>query len=91
MLIKSLFTVPSGPPTNVQAISLTSSSIEIRWDLPPPLERNGEIIAFDVELSKVADSGSRNIYNVSGIDFSLHLEGTSRVQKIMQTILAILL
>lgn len=69
------FVVPSGPPTSIQAIPLTSSSIKITWDPPRPSERNGQIIGYDIKVTKSGDSNDRDVYNVSGTDFSFCIEG----------------
>ena len=69
------FAVPSGPPTNIQAIPLTSFSIKITWDPPHPSERNGQIIGYNIEVSKSGNSDDRDVYNISGTEFSLRVEG----------------
>ena len=66
--------VPNGPPTNVSTIPLTSSSINITWGPPLPHERNGQIIGYDIVVSKANDN--RYVYNVSGMDISFYLDGT---------------
>ena len=37
------YIVPDGPPLNVTLYSPTSTSINVNWDLPDPLSRNGII------------------------------------------------
>jgi hypothetical protein len=69
-----LLAVPNGPPTNVSAIPLTSSSINITWGPPLAHERNGQIVGYDIVVSKA--SGNRYFYNISGTDFSFFLDGT---------------
>lgn len=49
MLIFSL--VPSGSPQNVSTFSLTSTSLEIEWNPPPPMNRNGPITAYNVTVN----------------------------------------
>lgn len=42
------FTVPSGPPTNLTAISLSSSYIKLTWMPPPPHNQNGIIREYTI-------------------------------------------
>ena len=45
--------VPSGPPINITAPDITSSSITIVWSPPNPREANGVIVGYKVIFTRV--------------------------------------
>lgn len=48
---------PSGPPSNISATALTSTSIVVSWEPPLPQYRNGPILAYNVTVTNaVTDS-----------------------------------
>ena len=49
----SNFLVPSGPPINITASDITSSSITIVWSPPDPREANGIIVGYKVIFTRV--------------------------------------
>lgn len=53
------FSVPSGPPRNVEIDSTTSTSFTLTWD--PPLEPNGIILGYHVRYSECDKSNKTNI------------------------------
>ena len=65
---------PSAPPSNATASPLNSSSIEIIWEPPPLLDRNGPIDSYIVKITNDADGGNSS-YNLSESDFVFHIEG----------------
>ena len=48
------YIVPDGPPLNVILSSLTSTSINVKWDLPHPLLRNGIITKHQLNYTEVS-------------------------------------
>jgi len=46
---------PTMPPENPICRSLTSQSIRVSWDLPPPTGRNGKIQGFKVSYQPAED------------------------------------
>ena len=48
------YTVPGGPPLNVILTSPTSTSINVNWDLPDPLSRNGIITKHQLNYTEVS-------------------------------------
>ena len=48
------YTVPGGAPLNVILTSPTSTSINVNWDLPDPLSRNGIITKHQLNYTKVS-------------------------------------
>lgn len=65
---------PSGPPLNIRASALSDSAIVITWDPPAPLERNGIITGYIVNITGIQDGG-RKSYPVSESSGSLRIEG----------------
>lgn len=47
--------VPTMPPEKPICRSLTSQSIHVSWDLPPPTGRNGKIQGFKVSYQPAED------------------------------------
>lgn len=45
--------VPSGPPTNFNGSSLSSSSIFLSWNPPRPEERNGDITGYVINITNL--------------------------------------
>ena len=48
------YLVPDGPPLNVILSSPTSTSINVKWDLPHPLLRNGIITKHQLNYTEVS-------------------------------------
>ena len=47
------YIVPDGPPLNIILYSPTSTSINVNWDLPDPLSRNGIITKHQLNYTEV--------------------------------------
>ena len=45
--------VPSGPPINIAASDITSSSITLVWSPPDPREANGVIVGYKIMFTRV--------------------------------------
>ncbi len=65
-------TVPSGPPRDVSVNALTSSSINIRWSPPLPVERNGIIRGYMVTVTDVNQTLKFSLENTSLTVSDLH-------------------
>ena len=48
------YIVPDGPPLNVTLYSPTSTSINVNWNLPDPLSRNGIITKYQLNYTEVS-------------------------------------
>ena len=74
--IINLFTyiVPSGPALSVILSSPTSTSINVNWDLPDPMLRNGVIIKHQLNYSKVSQPSNWNFVELNA-STSYLLEG----------------
>ena len=48
------YIVPDGPPLNVILSSPTSTSINVNWDLPDPLSRNGNITRHQLNYTEAS-------------------------------------
>ena len=46
-------TVPSAPPDNIIATSLSSTSIRVSWDEVPEIHQNGNITGYTVEITNL--------------------------------------
>ena len=68
-----LITVPPGSPTNITVEALSSTSLLITWEPPPPSQHNGVITQYRVLVT--SDSGQMQVYNVSADQLSLRIEG----------------
>ena len=68
-----LIAVPSGAPTNITVEALSSTSLLITWEPPPPSQRNGVITYYRVLVT--SDSGQMQVYNVSADQLSLRIKG----------------
>ena len=49
---QSLPLVPTSAPTDTSGRALSSNSIYLSWDLPPPLERHGIIREYHINLTE---------------------------------------
>ena len=70
----TLFAAPTGPPTNINIIILSSTSLHIAWQSPNQFERNGMITGYEIQLISGQDE-ILQVYNVSGVSLSLQIEG----------------
>ena len=68
------YAAPSGPPNNVNIQALSSTSLLITWDVPDPLEQNGKITGFEVQLTSI-QNGTMWVCNVSENTLSLQVKG----------------
>ena len=67
-------TAPSSSPVNVRATSLSESTIRITWEPPPPLDRNGVLTGYYINITGVED-GVTKPYTVLAASSSLTVEG----------------
>ncbi|CAI8041621.1 Tyrosine-protein phosphatase Lar [Geodia barretti] len=67
---------PSGPPSSVTALALSSTSILVTWDNPDDFDANGIITAFEIIL-KDSSNHLRNFTQPPSA-FSFHLEGLNK-------------
>ena len=84
-----LITVPSGAATNITVEVLSSTSLLITWEPPPPSEHNGVITLYRVLVT--SDSGQIRVYNVSADPLSLRIEGNVMVMHVRHLISLLLL
>ena len=49
---------PSGPPQNLQANPVSSTSIRVSWTLPAEIDRRGKIISYDIRHSVIQPNGT---------------------------------
>ena len=80
MILPFMFlpTAPSASPIDVRATSLSESTVRITWAPPPPLERNGVITGYLVNVTGVEDGVTKS-YSVLGSSRSLTVEGETQL------------
>ena len=61
LLIIFYYIVPDGPPLNVILTSPTSTSINVNWDFPDPLVRNGIITNHQLNYTEVSQPSNWTI------------------------------
>ena len=83
-----LLTVPSGAPINITAEALSSTSLLITWEPPPPSQHNGVITLYRVLVT--SKSGLTQIHNVSAGLLSLRIEGNVMVMHVRHPLLVLL-
>ena len=59
------FPAPSGPPIEIGATA-TSSALTVTWSPPSPLEANGPIIGYTLQLTRVRFGGRTETNALSG-------------------------
>ena len=62
--------VPSGTPTNVQGVAISSTSIRLTWEPPEPGDRNGVIQAYNITITEVL-TGRTMYFQEGGMDYIL--------------------
>jgi hypothetical protein len=67
-----LLLVPSGPPTNFTLSPLSSTSVQLSWDLPLPEYRNGIVRQYIIHVQLpvgeiLSYATSSNSYAISGL------------------------
>ena len=67
----SSYSVPSSPPTNFNIAIVSSSAIELSWQLPPLSDRNGIITGYTIRVVRT-DTGETFVDQITGgIGFSV--------------------
>ena len=62
--------VPSGTPTNVQGVAISSTGIRLTWEPPQPGDQNGVIQAYNITITEVL-TGRMMYFKKGGINFIL--------------------
>ena len=57
--------VPTGTPTNVQVVAISSSSIRLTWEPPRPEDQNGIIMAYNITITE-AETGRVTYFRKEG-------------------------
>ena len=63
-------TVPSGSPTNVTAVALSTSSINVTWGRVPEFERKGNVTMYEIHVMNSSHYREANI-SVCANNFSV--------------------
>lgn len=56
-----MFSAPSGPPRDLQAVTKSSSSIILSWLPPTEEEQNGKITSYNIQITSISLGESRNV------------------------------
>ncbi len=65
---------PSGPPINITAVNVTTSSVSIEWRPPNPLEANGAIVMYSLNFTRT-DIGDSVVKQFSKDQLSYKQQG----------------
>ena len=68
--------VPASPPENVTVLVNSSTTIEVTWDIVPPIDQNGIITMYEVMYQPLETFNgiiSTQTMNVSGTEMSVFL------------------
>jgi len=68
---------PNAPPSNVQAITISSTAIMVTWDPVQEIERNGIITQYEVEFNQSTFNkiSTSNLTTTNGSQLMVELEG----------------
>ena len=74
-MLPTLFSAPTGPPLNVMAASISSTSIRVSWQAPLRENQNGEITSYHINiveletelLTTVTTASTDSIYVVNSL------------------------
>ena len=68
-LLFNMYAVPSGTPTNVQGVAISSTSIRLTWEPPRPEDQNGVIKGYNITITEVVTGST--MYFRNGMNFIL--------------------
>ncbi|CAF1602833.1 unnamed protein product [Adineta steineri] len=74
IVIRTLESIPSSSPVNVQVELTSITSLSIRWNPPLDTEQNGRIIAYKVNCLGANESSSIRLLNISADAKGLHIK-----------------
>ena len=74
ILVRTLESIPSSSPTNVNVELTSITSLSIRWNPPLESEQNGQIIAYKVNCLGSNESSSIRLLNISANAKGLHIK-----------------
>jgi len=65
---------PAASPDNVTATVLSSTSVNVSWDIVPPIEQNGPIVIYEVMYTPLTTfEGQIGTVNMNSTQFSMVL------------------
>jgi len=72
-----LISEPNAPPSNVRAITSSSTAIMVTWEPVPEIDRNGIITQYEVELNQSTfnEISTSNLTTTNGPQLMVELEG----------------
>jgi len=70
ILIHYIWVGPSAPPQNVSTMVINSTAISVSWNLPPLLDQNGHIIAYQLMITNQnRTNSSAFVVNVTNMSY----------------------
>ena len=69
-----LFPAPAAAPQNPSSTTLNATAIQVQWEQVPEIDRNGEIIYYEVRVDP-AQFQSISDVNVSGAELEVMVDG----------------
>lgn len=71
-----MFSVPDRPPQDVRCVPLSAQSLRVRWEPPPPGNRNGQIEGYKVYYKQMGHSNLKSfepeIKKTTNLETNLH-------------------
>ena len=61
--------VPASPPANINAVTVSSTAIQVSWNEVPAIDQNGIITQYEVEYNQSTFSGA-TMYSTTTVDSS---------------------
>ena len=89
-----IFSEPSAPPPNLRLVDTTSTSILVKWDEVPSVDKNGIILSYTVKYQAVGDDnvtleeGPVNTTTVGVLALQANLSGLIKNQRYNISVLA---
>ena len=74
MIVRTLESIPSSSPIDVQVELTSRTSLSIRWNPPKDTEQNGRIMAYKVNCLGANESSSIRLLNISADAKGLHIK-----------------
>ncbi|UJR27386.1 hypothetical protein I4U23_008676 [Adineta vaga] len=74
LIVRTLESIPSSSPIDVQVELTSRTSLSIRWNPPKETEQNGRIVAYKVNCLGANESSSIRLLNISADAKGLHIK-----------------
>ena len=75
--------VPASPPDNVNAVTISSTAIQVTWEEVPAIDQNGIITQYEVEYNQSTFSGA-TMYSTTTVDSSTLMVGLTGLEEYVE-------